>query len=168
MKYPDWIRHFLWVQTYRLQTRKPALAVQKTNAWLIFFDARDPHQLQAAQLLKTQIYPRVCRCIAYEPERVEDWFIPMWHSQLDLRWQAPANAKGVVVDNHYAYLIQLSPDPHPSMKSLELLAPVTYRVAINPVKELPHYQLTCRWTEACSAAEASQRIVNYIEKYIRL
>lgn len=168
MNYPDWIRNFLWTQTYRLQLRKPAFAVQKTNAWLIMFDARDSFQIQTAQLLKTQIYPRVCRCIAYEPERVEDWFIPLWQSQLDMRWQAPSNVKGVVGDNHYAYLLQLSPNPHPSMKSLELLAPVFYRVAINPDNELPHYQLTCRWKEACSAAESSKRIVNQIETYIRL
>jgi hypothetical protein len=168
MKYPDWIRNFLWMQTYHLQMKKPALAIQKTSAWLIIFDARDAHQLQTAQLLKTQIYPRVCRCIAFEPERVEEWFIPLWESQLDMRWQAPPNVKGVVADNHYAYLIQLCPEPHPSMKSLEILAPVTYRVAINPAKELPLYHLTCRWTEACSAAEASKRIVNQIEKYIRL
>ena len=168
MNYPDWIRNFLWLQTYRLQMKKPATAVQKTSAWLIIFDARDPLQLQTAQLLKTQIYPRVCRCVAFEPERVEDWFIPLWLSQMDMRWQAPSNVKGVVADNHYAYLIQLGSDPHPCMKSLELQAPVTYRVAINPVKELPIYHLTCRWTEACNAAEASRRIVNQIEKYIRL
>jgi len=168
MKYPDWIRNFLWLQTYRLQTRKPATAVQRTHAWLIFCDARDPVQLQTAQLLKTQIYPHVCRCIAYEPERVEDWFIPLWHSQLDIRFQAPSNVKGVVVDNHYAYLVQLSPDPHPSIRSLEMLAPVTYRVAINPVNELPHYHLSCKWSVAYNAGEASNRILNQIEKYIPL
>jgi hypothetical protein len=168
MNYPDWIRNFLWLQTSRLQMRKPAQAIQKTNAWLIIFDARDPLQLQTAQLLKTQLYPKICRCIAYEPSRVEDWFIPLWLSQLDIRWQAPSNVKGVVADNHYAYVVQLSSDPHPCMKSLELLAPVNYRVAINADKELPHYHLICRWSDSCSAADASKRIVNQVEKYISL
>lgn len=168
MKFPDWIRNFLWLQTHRLQLRRPAVAIQKTSAWLILFDARDPFQLQTAQLLKTQVYPRVCRCVAFEPERVEDWFIPIWESQLDLRWQAPSNVKGVICDNHYAYLIQLCPNPHPSMQSLELLAPVTYRISVNPVKDHPHHQLTCRWTESCNAPEASKRIVKQIETYIRI
>ena len=168
MKAPNWLRQFLWGQTYRLQSRKPAVAVQKTSAWLILLDGRDAIQMQTAQLLKTQVYPRVCRCVTFEPDRVEEWFIPLWQSQLDLRFQSPPNVRGVVGDNHYAFVVQLIPEPHPAMLSLELLAPATYRIGVNSAVDSPYHQLTCRWTGVCDAPEASRRIVSHIEQFIGL
>lgn len=166
MNLPLFIRRKLFARSYQRRLKHLQANKLPSTHWLVLYDGRNAFQTEMAQGIQAQRHPLPTRCIGFESglSGVEMHTFDKKSLFSDLR--PPLSIQEIAQANEYGFVLQLAPNPEPSLQYLAALVAAEQRIALNPLKNNDLYSVELSW-EPCDAPTAVQRLFNQLKTYFK-